>query len=105
MKRLLTIACLFPFASIATGTDFTLSIREHRFQPAELIVPAGQKVKLRVVNRDSAAEEFESRDLNREKIIPGNSTATIYIGPLKPGRYSYVGEFHEKTAHGVIVAQ
>lgn len=105
MKRLLTLACLLPLTSIAADSEPTLNIREHRFQPAELIVPAGQKVKLRLINQDSTAEEFESHDLNREKVIPGNSSATIFIGPLKPGRYTYIGEFHEKTAQGVIVAQ
>ena len=29
----------------------------------------------------------------------------IYIGPLSPGRYTYIGEFHATTARGVIVAQ
>jgi hypothetical protein len=43
--------------------------------------------------------------LNREKVIAGKSKATIYIGPLAPGRYSFEGEFNPKTAQGVIIAQ
>ncbi len=89
----------------ADDTEFALVIKDHRFQPAELLVPAGKKIKLKVQNQDSTPEEFESHDLNREKVIPGNSTATIYIGPLKEGRYPFVGEFNEKTAQGVIVAK
>jgi hypothetical protein len=68
-------------------------------------VPAGKKVKLVVENRDASAEEFESHSLNREKVIPGKSSATLFIGPLKAGEYPFVGEFHEKTAKGVIVAK
>jgi hypothetical protein len=58
-----------------------------------------------VENRDSTPEEFESHSLKREKVIPGKSSATILIGPLKAGEYKFVGEFHEATAKGVIVAK
>jgi plastocyanin len=105
MKYLLTAVLLLPVAGNAADSNFTLTIRDHRFQPAELIVPAGKKIKLTVVNEDSTAEEFESHALNREKVIPANSSTTIYIGPLSPGRYSFVGEFHEQTAQGTVVAQ
>ena len=73
--------------------------------PAELEVPAGQKIKLLVDNQDPTPEEFESHSLNREKVIPGNSKATIFIGPLKPGSYEFFGEFHQATAQGRIVAK
>lgn len=69
-----------------------------------MIVPANRKIKLIVKNNDATAEEFESYDLNREKIVPGNSEITVYIGPLKPGKCRYFGEFHEDTAQGVIEA-
>ena len=60
---------------------------------------------LSIENRDATAEEFESHALGREKVIAGKSSAVIYIGPLKPGKYPFVGEFNEKTAKGMIVAQ
>lgn len=82
-----------------------LVIKDHVFTPAEVTVPAGVKVKLVVHNQDSTAEEFESDELGREKIIPAGQQAVIYIGPVKPGRYPFVGEFHEETARGVIVAK
>lgn len=105
MKYLLTAALLFPIASAAAGVEFTLTIHDHRFQPAELIVPADKKIKLIIVNQDDTAEEFDSHALNREKVIPANSSTTLYIGPLKPGRYPFVGEFHNQTAQGTVVAQ
>jgi heme/copper-type cytochrome/quinol oxidase subunit 2 len=73
--------------------------------PAELKVPAGQLVKLVVHNQDSTPEEFESHSLNREKVIPAGAKATIYIGPVKPGRYTFYGEYNEATAQGVVVAE
>ncbi len=97
-------ACaLMPVPSVAADQEYLLTIRNHRFEPTELKVPAGQRVKLIVHNQDKTPEEFESHTLNREKVIPGGAKATIFIGPLKPGRYAFVGEFNEATAQGAIV--
>jgi plastocyanin len=82
-----------------------LIIRDHRFEPEEVRVPAGQKIKLLVHNQDSTPEEFESYELNREKIAAPGSKVTIYIGPLSPGRYPFFGEFHAETARGTIIAE
>lgn len=87
----------------AAGAERVLVIKNHRFEPTELKVPANQRVKLVVHNQDSTPEEFESQSLNREKLIPGGAKATLFIGPLKPGRYEFVGEYHEATAKGVVV--
>jgi hypothetical protein len=104
MKTLLMLAQILPSAALA-AEEAVLVIQDHRFQPAEVIVPAGQKIKLVVRNQDATPEEFESNELNREKVVPGNGTATVYIGPLEPGRYPFVGEFNEKTAQGVVIAR
>lgn len=90
---------------LAAEPETLLVIKNHRFEPAELKVPAGQRVKLVVHNQDPTPEEFESHTLNREKVIPGGVKATIFIGPLKPGRYEFFGEYNEATAKGVIVAE
>ena len=84
---------------------YEIEIREHLFYPAELTIPAGQKVKLVVLNQDATSEEFESFELNREKVIMGKRKAVIFIGPLRPGRYPYFGEFHPETAQGIIIAE
>ena len=89
----------------AADPEVLLVIREHRFEPAEVKVPANQRVKLVVHNQDATPEEFESHALNREKVVPPRSKATIFIGPLKPGRYAFVGEYHEATAKGVVIAE
>ena len=86
-------------------TAFELTIRNHRFEPAVLEIPKDTRVKLRVTNADASPEEFESRSLNREKLIPQGTTATIYVGPLAPGTYRFFGEFHEDTAQGRIVVK
>jgi plastocyanin len=105
MKRLLCITLLLPLAAHAADADYKLVIGDHRFQPAEITIPSGTKIKLTVENQDATPEEFDSHSLNREKAIAGHSTATIFIGPLAPGRYPFTGEFHSDTAQGVIIAQ
>lgn len=109
MSRLSAAVALFLLAATsafaAEVDEFKLVIQDHVFQPSQLVVPVGKKIRLVVENRDPTAEEFESHSLNREKVIAGNSTARILIGPLKAGSYPFVGEYHEKTAKGVIVAR
>jgi plastocyanin len=85
--------------------EFTIVIKDHRFTPAELTIPAGVKVKLIIDNQDATPEEFESHELNREKIVPGNSQAKIFVGPLEPGVYPFFGEFHEATAQGKLMVK
>ena len=92
-------------SALAADPEVLLIIKNHRFEPAEVKVPAGQRVKLTVHNQDSTPEEFESHSLNREKIVPAGAKASIFIGPLKAGRYEFYGEYNEKTAKGVIVAE
>lgn len=82
-----------------------LTIRDHLFFPAELPVPANTKIRLIVINADPTPEEFESYELNREKIILGNSRATVFIGPLAPGEYPFYGEFNMSTAQGKVIAR
>jgi len=77
-------------------------IKDHRFSPSAITLMPQERVILRVINKDDSAEEFESHYLKREKVIPGNSSADIAIGPLKPGVYDFKGEFHEDTAQGRI---
>jgi hypothetical protein len=89
----------------ADNLSFTLTIKDQRYDQAELQDPAGQKFELVVLNQDATAEEFESNDLHREKIVPAGGKVTLKLGPLKPGKYEFFGDFNPKTARGHIVAR
>jgi len=98
---------LYVFLFLVSGAALSapteeIIIENHVFSPAKLSIPAGQKVRLLVVNKDASPEEFESYELNREKVIAGHSKAVVFIGPLEPGTYPFFGEFNPKTAQGVI---
>jgi plastocyanin len=99
------VSLLLTFSAYAQDFEAHLTIREHKFEPADLTVPAGQKIKLLVENQDATPEEFESNELNREKIVVGKGTITVFLGPLDAGRYPFFGDFHQETAQGVLVAR
>jgi plastocyanin domain-containing protein len=103
LAALLTLFVLAPAG--ARADDLTLTLKDHKFTPAEIKVPANKRVKLTVVNDDPTPEEFDSSDLKVEKVVPGKSKGIVRIGPLKPGRYKFIGEYHEFTAKGVVVAE
>jgi plastocyanin len=106
-------AILFAFAVLLTlppagaraDDAITVTIKDHVFSPSEIKVPANKRVTITVVNDDATPEEFESHPMKVEKVVPGKSKGTVQIGPLKPGKYPFVGEFHESTAKGTVIAE
>lgn len=82
-----------------------ITIKDHRFYPSEIKVPAGKRLKLVVTNMDRTVEEFESDQLRFEKIVQGGGRITVFVNPLAAGRYKFVGDFNLSTAQGVIIAQ
>lgn len=100
---LLSGGCVLP--AFAGQPDVPVEIRNHLFWPAEFTIPANTRVRLQLTNSDPTPEEFESYELNREKVIMGNRNGIIFIGPLAPGEYPFFGEFHPKTAQGKIIVE
>jgi len=106
MRRLIALPALaLAGAVLAAEPEIPITIEGHRFTPAEVTAPAGQKLKLIVENRDKTPEEFESYSLNREKIVAPGAKIVVYVGPLKPGRYEFFGDFNPATARGWLVVQ
>jgi plastocyanin len=104
-RRLGFVLALLMAGTATAGEEYTLTLKDHRFEPAELEVPAGQKIKLVVKNEDATPEEFESKSLKREKIVPPKGRIIVPLGPLKPGTYEFFGEFHEATAQGRLIVK
>jgi plastocyanin len=89
----------------ADDPEFTLVIKDHRFSPAELQVPAGVKLRLVVKNQDPTPEEFESSELHREKVVAPGQQIVVIVGPLDAGTYGFFGDFHRDTAQGKLIAK
>ncbi len=93
-----------PIALAEPSATYTIQIRAHAFFPATLQVPAGHRIKLRVTNTRRLPSEFESFDLNREKVVPPGMTISVWIGPLSAGRYKIFDDFNPGTTGWIIAA-
>jgi plastocyanin len=109
--RLRAVAWLLAAAALQCGgpaqaqnPSFAISIQDNAFVPAELDVPAGQKIELHVTNKRASASEFESFPLRREKIVPPGEEVTVYVGPLRPGSYEFFDDFNPQT-RGHLIAR
>ncbi len=109
MKKFYVLGLALCFLTVsafaAVVPEFTINIKDHKFIPAVIEVPANQQFKLIVRNSDRTLEEFESTDLSLEKIVMGNKQIMLIVRPLKPGSYNFFGDFHAKTAQGKIVVK
>ena len=101
---LIASVLLVPTLAVAAD-DIPLTIENNRFQPEEIKVKAGEGFVLVITNKDKKAEEFESKDLRIEKVIPAGKTVRLKMPALKAGTFSFVGEYNEKTAKGRIIAE
>ncbi len=104
MLRIFLLFLIIPL-NIFAADEYSIILKDHHFIPDRLIVPIYKKVRILIDNQDNEVEEFESFDLRREKILPYNTQITINIGPLEPGEYKFFGDFHSKTAKGIVIAQ
>ena len=100
----LVLITLLASPALAASAPVIMSLKNHVFSPASVTVPAGEKITIDLTNHDMATEEFDSHDLKVEKLVTPGGHATFTIGPLTPGTYSFMGEFHPATAQGHVIA-
>lgn len=105
MLRTALIALMLTAAASAQAEDYVLTLKDHKFDPQTITLPADQKIKLTVKNQQSEPAEFESSDLNREKVVAANSEITVYLGPLDAGTYGFFDDFHRDSTTGTIVVK
>ncbi|WP_027483925.1 cupredoxin domain-containing protein [Rhodanobacter sp. OR87] len=110
MKYFLMLAGVILLAAAGNAVagelpEYTLVIKNHRYQPSEIRMPANTKVRIVVNNQDPTPEEFESTDFSREKLVLPNGSATVYVGPLRAGTYAFFGDFHQDTAQGRLIVE
>lgn len=93
-----------PAARAEESVTVSVSLKGHRFQPAELHAPANKAITIIVKNLDQTPAEFESNMLRVEKVVTGGGTITVRVRPLAPGRYRFFDDFHPET-QGYLVVQ
>ena len=90
-------------SALADAPKISLTIKDQRFTPEQIQVPAQTKVEILVKNEDRFPAEFESADMSREVVVPGASTVSVFVGPLSPGRYNFFNDFNH-AAQGWVVS-
>jgi plastocyanin len=75
------------------------------FEPASFNVTAGTPIKLTVLNEGTTPIEFESFELNRERVVAPGRTITVQLPKLDPGQYHFFDDFHHEVTQGTITAQ
>lgn len=106
-RTLVLLLCMSAAVSVSAGETLTFKLiaKDGRFYPETIEVPAGQRFRLEVTNQNAGPEEFESLELRKELVLAPGVTRTIVFAPLKPGIYTFFGEFHKNTAKGRIVVK
>ena len=97
-------ALLLP-ASAQSADPVQLTLKNHRFEPDHVTVPAGERFRIELTNQDDTVDEFESYDMKFEKIVVSGGHAAVYAGPLRPGTYKFFDDYHPDTAFGTITAE
>jgi heme/copper-type cytochrome/quinol oxidase subunit 2 len=85
------------------AVTLSLTVKDHKFDPAELHAPAGKPIEIKVKNLGDIVFEFESSDLHFEKIVPAGAEATVHVRPQQPGRYNFFDDFHHDTQGYLVV--
>ena len=94
-----------PFAVASGGDPIAVTLKGHKFTPAEIHVKANVPSEIALTNADATAEEFDSSALKVEKVVAGGAKGIVRLRPLTPGRYPFMGEYHSETAQGVVIAE
>ena len=108
MTRLATVlllAALLPASAPAQqGATVTISVRNHKFEPARPTAPANVPLTLHIRNLDATPMEFESVSLRVEKVVVGNGEGVIHVRALEPGDYRFFDDFHQETKGTLAVS-
>jgi hypothetical protein len=80
------------------AVSLSLTIKDRKFEPAELHAPPGRAIEIHVKNLNPIVSEFESSDLHFEKIIPAGKEAVVYVfSSRNAGRPDCAMTSHERA--------
>ena len=91
------------FPVLAADQIVAIAVTDKGYAPAEVEVQAGGRVRLDVTNQTTAAIEFESFELNRERVVQPGQTVAVYVSGLGAGRYEFFDDFHQERRGALVV--
>ena len=105
-RLLIPILATLSFASAAQEMPtYRLHIKEGRFTPETLEIPANTRFRLEVKNDGPGASEFESLELKKELVLAPGVARTLVFFPMKPGTYKFFDDFHPETGQGRFIVK
>ncbi len=96
------LVTLAPMAK-ADDTMLEISVKDHKFEPAEVKAAAGSAIVFKVKNLDTGPVEFESEPLQFETVVKPNAELLVKVKPQKPGRYVFFDDLHQDTKGTLVV--
>jgi plastocyanin len=97
------LAAFAPLANADDGATLEVTVKDQKFEPAEVKVAAGTPIVFKVKNLGTSPVEFESEPLQFETVIKPNTEGVIKVKPQKPGRYVFFDDLHQETKGTLVV--
>ena len=91
-------------APASASEPVRLVLKDNRFTPSDVRVPANERFRIELENKDATPAELESTELRVEKVVTPGGKITVMAGPLKPRTYTFADEYHPDTAKGTLTA-
>ncbi len=85
--------------------SFHIVVKDGRFAPDRVEVPAGRRVKLTLQNDGPGSLEFENDEMHIEKVLSAGARSFVILPPLKPGEYDFVDEFNPITGELKVIVK
>ncbi len=105
-RTLVALSLLYALAAGAQELPtFHIAMKDGRFSPERVEVPAGKRIKLVLKNEGRTAAEFENLTMHVEKVLAGGVTSFVVLHNLKPGEYRFVDEFQPQGGSLTVVAK
>lgn len=108
LRRALVLLATVALTAAATAQDlpvFRIVMKDGRFSPERLEVPAGKRLKLVLKNEGRGPAEFENLSMRVEKVLAPGVTSFVVLHALKPGEYRFVDEFRPDGGSLTLVAK
>ncbi|MGE5540635.1 MAG: cupredoxin domain-containing protein [Gemmatimonas sp.] len=100
------VAAALPVPAAAQDMPtFRIEMNDGAITPLRIEVPANKPFKLEIHNTGKTPSEFESVELNREKVLAPQSQSFIVFRRLSPGEYTVFDDFHPEAPKATLIAK
>lgn len=89
--------------ALAQYATVEITVKDKKFEPAEVKAPANTRIVFHVKNLDAVAIEFESKAMKVEKVVAAKGEGIVRAGPFKPGKYDFFDDFNQANRGTLVV--